>query len=105
MWPDIVNGAFEVCGSLFITLNIRRVVIDKEMKGVSWLCVAFFTLWGFWNLFFYPHLGQWYSFAGGIAVVVTNTTWLVLLIYHTYVRPRPGTLRHFLKGRTDDDNT
>ncbi len=93
MWPDVVNGAFEMCGALFIILNIRCVFIDKQVRGISWLYVVFISLWGFWNLFYYPHLGQWWSFAGGIAIVTTNTLWFTLLLYYKFVKPWPG-IRH-----------
>jgi len=43
---------------------------------------VFFTSWGMWNLFYYPHLGQWYSFAGGVFIVSVNTFWLGQIIYY-----------------------
>lgn len=42
--------------------------------------MAFFWSWGIWNLFFYPSLGQWYSFVGGIALVAGNTVWVALAL-------------------------
>lgn len=85
MWPDIVNGTLEACGALFIMLNVRRLLIDRQVKGVSWVAVTFFTVWGGWNLFYYPHLGQWLSFAGGIGVVVANAVWLALLLRYKFI--------------------
>ena len=81
--PDLINGGFELLGGLFIALSIRRVLIDKAVAGVSWLHVSFFTFWGLWNLFYYPHLDQWASFAGGVVIVTTNTVWVALLIYYS----------------------
>lgn len=87
-WPDVVNGTLEACGALFIMLNVQRLLVDKQVKGVSWIAVGFFTVWGGWNLFYYPHLGQWLSFVGGVAVVAANAVWLALLLYFTFVKFR-----------------
>ena len=81
-WPDIVNGMYELCGAPFILLSFFTLLRDKKVKGVSWLHVAFFTTWGLWNLFYYPQLGQWFSFAGGIAIVIANAMWLGTMIYY-----------------------
>lgn len=83
IWPDIVNGCFEVLGGAFVALSIRKTLKDKRVRGVSWLTTAFFAAWGWWNLFYYPSLGQWVSFAGGIGVVAANTTWVALLVWYT----------------------
>ncbi len=82
--PDVINGLFEFGGAAAITLSIRRVLKDKSVKGVSWIMLTFFAVWGLWNLFYYPHLDQWFSFWGGVALVVTNIIYVALLIYHGY---------------------
>ena len=78
--PDLLNGCFELFGSAFILLSIMKVLKTKSSAGVSWIHPAFFTAWGVWNLFYYPHLGQWLSFVGGIGVVSANIIWVSLLI-------------------------
>ena len=80
---DFINGTFESFGSIFICLSIRKILIDKEVRGVSWLHASFFTVWGFWNLLYYPSLEQWLSFAGGLAIVSANSIWLYLLIFYS----------------------
>jgi uncharacterized membrane protein YfcA len=85
MWPDVVNGLYELLGAPFIVLSIIQLAKDKKVRGISWFHVGFFTTWGFWNLFYYPHLGQWCSFAGGVAIVVANSIWLTQLIYYKKV--------------------
>lgn len=80
MLPDFVNGLFELCGAGFIYLHIRQVRKDKSVKGVSIPATVFFAAWGFWNLFYYPHLGQWLSFTGGLAIVTANTVWIGLML-------------------------
>ena len=58
MIADYINGSFEVLAGLFVLLNVRRILRDKTVRGVSILPTAFFTLWGFWNMYYYPYLGQ-----------------------------------------------
>lgn len=76
--PDLVNGSFELLGALSIANNIRQLIKDKLVKGVSLWSTCFFTSWGLWNLYYYPHLDQMYSFGGGVALCITNVIWLVL---------------------------
>jgi len=82
MSPDFVNAVFEFGGSLFVVNNIRVVLKDRMVKGVSVVSVAFFAVWGIWNLFYYPYLQQWWSFYGGVAIVVTNIVWIHLMLYY-----------------------
>jgi hypothetical protein len=81
--PDLINGTFESAGGFSIALSIIKLYREKTVRGVSWLHVGFFTSWGFWNLFYYPHLGQWFSFIGGLALVISNTIWLGQIAYYT----------------------
>lgn len=78
--PDLINGLFEFFGAWFVALHIRQVKRDKSVAGVSIPATVFFTTWGFWNLFYYPNLGQWLSFTGGVALVITNSIWIYYLI-------------------------
>lgn len=82
-WPDIVNGLYESLASFFLLLSCFRLYKDKEVRGWSLSTQIFFTTWGYWNLWYYPHLNQWMSFVGGLFVILTNTTWTVLAIYYT----------------------
>lgn len=90
MIADITNCAFEVLGGIFIGLHCMRLYRDKEVRGADWRAVAYFSVWGFWNLFYYPHLDQWWSFAGGIVVAGANTVWVLMMLY--YIRFERGQL-------------
>lgn len=79
MSNDLINGLFELGGACLICLSVRRLWLDRELKGFSVWPLAFFTAWGFWNTFYYPSLDQWFSFAGGCAVVSVNTIYLLLI--------------------------
>ncbi len=89
-WPDIVNGAFECLAALFLLLNLRRLSRDKCTRGISITAVVFFSMWGGWNLYYYPYLDQWVSFVGGIAVVLVNSAWVCLAVWYTYRNKAEG---------------
>jgi predicted membrane channel-forming protein YqfA (hemolysin III family) len=86
-WQDAVNGSFELLGAAAIFGHVLRLWKDKRVAGVSILATIFFASWGFWNLYYYPHLDQWASFAGGLGIVTGNCVWIAGMIYYT---KRPG---------------
>lgn len=80
IWQDKMNGLFEFAGGLFILLSCIKLYRDKKVRGISFVHVGYFTLWGYWNIYYYPYLDQWISFIGGLSVVLMNTIWLLMLI-------------------------
>lgn len=80
--PDIINGMYEAFGSMAVALHCRKLYRDKQARGVSIVAAFFFTSWGIWNLFYYPHLDQWVSFTGGILLVAANILWAGMIIYY-----------------------
>lgn len=88
--PDLFNGIFETGGGLVIWMNIYRLYKDKRIRGVSFAPFIFFTLWGFWNLYYYPHLGQIMSFIGGIFVVTANAIWVLMAVYYGWKERKIG---------------
>lgn len=80
MLIDYINGFFEFASAFFVLNNCRMVMKHKDVAGVSIITICFFTLWGFWNVFYYPQLEQTYSFYGGIAISMANIFWVYLLI-------------------------
>jgi len=80
---DLINALFEFCATLFVLNNCRVVLKHKFVSGVSVVSCAFFMLWGLWNVYYYPTLGQVYSFYCGVAVLVSNIIYVGLLIYYT----------------------
>ena len=91
--PDLINGTFELGGAFAVWLSIRRTHRDRVVRSVSWPTNAFFTSWGAWNLLYYPHLDQWASFAGAVALVASNAVWLAMLVYYTRREARPAVFR------------
>jgi len=80
---DIINGAFESLGLFFILPSIFKVYHDKRVQGISAIHVGFFTVWGYWNLWYYPSLNQWISCYGGIGIALANTVFFAQLIYYS----------------------
>jgi hypothetical protein len=80
--PDLINGAFEAFGGVFIVINIHQLLKDKIVKGIHWGSTIFFTIWGIWNVYYYPFLGQWISFSGGLFIAVANIIWMCLRVYY-----------------------
>jgi len=37
---DLINAVFEGCGAIFLCLNVRRLLKDKSVKGVSLLTTS-----------------------------------------------------------------
>ena len=73
---DILNGIFEFSAGFFVYLHCVQVKKDRMVKGVNFAAVVFFTIWGLWNLYYYPSLGQWWSLLGSLGIVSVKTYWV-----------------------------
>lgn len=77
---DAINGAFELSAGFFTLNNCRVAYLHKQVRGVSMLSTAFFTLWGFWNLYYYPALHQPLSYYGALFIVSANALYLGMMV-------------------------
>jgi uncharacterized membrane protein YfcA len=82
MMLDSVNAFFELGGSFFVALHCLKLYRDKKVRGVSAACIAYMVLWGFFNLIYYPSLGQWRSAIAASSVAIINSVWLCQMIYY-----------------------
>ena len=80
MTSDAINGLFELIGAFLCWTNFRQLMRDRQIKGVYWPATAFFAVWGLWNLYYYPSLGQWFSFAAGVVLCAGNLAWVGLAL-------------------------
>ncbi len=80
MLPDIVNAIFEGLGCLFVLNHCRVLLREKKVAGLSIISTIFFNSWGFWNIFYYWHLSQVYSWSAGVALTIANTFYVALLL-------------------------
>lgn len=82
MWEDKINGIFELAGGIFVLLSCRKLYRDKRVRGVSFIHISYFTVWGYWNIHYYINLDQWISLIGSLSVTIVNTVWLGMLLYY-----------------------
>lgn len=78
----VVNGLIEYIGANALLLNVLKLYRQKMSRGVHWVGTAFFMTWGYWNIYYYPSVGDHWSFAGGLFVVAVNTFWLGQMFYY-----------------------
>ena len=81
-WTDKINGGFEFIGGFFLILHILQAWHDKSVAGVNIYAVAYFTLWGYWNLYYYKSIKQRWSLVASYFITAMNTVWLSLLFYY-----------------------
>jgi hypothetical protein len=96
---DLINGCFEALAGVMLWRNVLALYRAKEVRGVSVLTFSLFALWGFWNLYYYSSLQQWWSWLAGILVVLANTSWVLLAIYYR------GRRRHIVRWTTEAART
>lgn len=77
---DAINGTFELAAGFFTLNNCRVLYEHKQARGVSLLSTAFFTLWGCWNLYYYPALDQPLSFYGALFIVAANALYVGMMV-------------------------
>lgn len=94
--PDLINGTFEMLAAAAVLNNCWTVWLHKQVRGVSIASTAFFLIWGLWNCFYYPHLDQFFSFAGGIAITIANVIYVALLVRY---RKKPDPVVLHLGGK------
>lgn len=81
MTPDHINAVFEVVGSVAVWLNFAAIVKDKGYAGTRIPMMTFFTSWGFWNLYFYGHLLQWWSLCGSLLLTGGNCAVVAAMLH------------------------
>lgn len=77
---DAINGSFELVGAAVVWMNVVRLRRDRVVRGVYWPSIGFFAAWGFWNLYYYPSLDQWFSFSAGVVLVAGNAAWVMMVL-------------------------
>jgi hypothetical protein len=77
---DAINAAFQLFGAVATWANVRRLSIQRTVLGVNALSMVFFTVWGIWNVIYYRHTGQLFSFAAGVLLASGNVAWVRLYV-------------------------
>lgn len=81
-FPDLINGIFEAGIGLLQVQNVRFLRQCREIRGVHWGLTAWVSFYGLYNLYFYPSLHLWISFAGGVFIFLANLIWLFHALYY-----------------------
>ena len=81
---DLINASFELFGGVAILMSANKCYQNKSADGISWVMTAFFFIWGIFNLFFYPSLGQNLSFYAAVFMVACNIAYTSLIIKYSY---------------------
>lgn len=79
MNPDTINAGFEALAVLATLLHCRALWRAKRAMGVSVVSTLFFSVWGWWALFYLASLGQWASMGGAVGMAAANACYVALL--------------------------
>ncbi len=85
---DLINALFEFGAALCLGRNVAQLRRDKRVQGVCVSSTVFFTLWGYWNVWFYPSNGFILSCVAGLLVVAANTAWVCLVAAYSPIGTR-----------------
>jgi hypothetical protein len=94
---DQINAGFEMAGAISRTFDCVQLYRAKRFVGGSLFTAFFFLMWGFFNIVFYPSLGQTYSYLAALALTTMNALWLVMAMYFNWRIARK-------KGEQDGEN-
>jgi len=79
---DMINSVFFFSSSVFVMLNVIKLVQDKEIKGVRLLPGLFFSISTIWGIYYYGQLLQYISLIGIAFLAIANTLWIALAVYY-----------------------
>ncbi len=76
---DTVNATFQGVAALLVWHHVWMLRKDKAVAGISIPATCMMLLWSFWNMYYYPSLGQWWSFSTSIIMLGANAVRVFLL--------------------------
>lgn len=80
---DVVNACFEGGGAILAWINVRRILRDRKVMGVSPWVTAFWSAWGIWNIPYYFSLGQDLSALAAGNLALANSVWVLLCVHYS----------------------
>jgi len=83
---DYVNAAFEGAAALFALGTVIKTYIDKDIKGMWVPAAIFFTIRGYYDTYYYWHLGQSTSIRSECFLDLVNTIWVCQILWYTEFR-------------------
>lgn len=79
---DTITSLFQLGAIAFLLDNIRVILRDKDLKGVSIGMVTFFTVWGYWGIYMFYFLRQPLSMWTNVGIAAAYTVWLALVVFY-----------------------
>ena len=79
---DFITSLFQAGAVLFLLLNVRQLWRDKELKGISLWMILYFTLWGYWGIYMFWDLKQYWSMLTNIGIAGAYTVWIGLAAFY-----------------------
>ena len=78
---DQINSGFVAIAALFYVMNLLKLIKDKEVKGISKISIAFFSIWNVWTLFFFIAVSEyWWTIGAYVMVSILNIVYITLMI-------------------------
>lgn len=81
---DFLNAVFEGAAVIVAIINIRKILKDKCIHGITVISQVFYLIWAFWNVFFYFSYDTMFSFVAAALIALTYVVWMGLIIRYKY---------------------
>lgn len=81
---DLVNSVFESASIFVILMNIRKLISDKHISGITIFSQFFYYTWAIWNVYFYYAWGTFFSYWAALILAAVNTVWVLLVLYYKF---------------------
>lgn len=79
---DAANATLEVLWTVVLCLSIRRIALDKVVKGISPWHIALTAFTACWFVLYYAHLQQWWSVLSAAVYCVAVSTWVATILWY-----------------------
>lgn len=79
---DTINSLLVFGYIIFGFINIKSVMRDKVIKGISIYFVYFIVIVSTWNMYYYYSLEQYISMILAIILCIINIIWSSLILYY-----------------------
>lgn len=83
MMSSILSFLFLAC-ALVCFLNVRRLWIDKTVKGVSLIPTLVFITTNLFEVAYFGLAHDWLPVMGALAMLIANVAWLVLAVFYDF---------------------
>ena len=82
---DAANAVLQLGGAWATWRNVEELLVHRILRGVRLRSIAFFAMWGVWNVFYFWELEQWLSVATGLLLCTGNAAWVALALHYRKV--------------------